>query len=411
VTLRLFEAVGVEIEYMIVDRETLDLEPVCDRLIESVAGEAVSELERGPVAWSNELVLHVLEFKTNGPTRDLASCAGLFHGEVVAANAALSALETGTGAGAVLMPGGVHPWMEPARETRLWPHEYTDVYRTFDRIFGCSGHGWSNLQSTHINLPFADDDEFGRLHAAIRVVLPLIPALAAASPFLDGVEQPFLDARLEAYRTNAQLVPQVAGLVVPEPAGSEGEYRERILEPLYRALEPHDPEGVLRYEWANARGAIARFERGAVEIRVVDAQEAPTADLTVVSMIVALVRALVEERWASRSTLDAIGTESLAALLGEAARVGPEALVANPSLLGALGLRQSELPAGRVWRALADRLAPDHVPSVYGAPLERLVAHGPLATRMLRARRKGASLRDIARRLVDCLARDDFFLD
>jgi carboxylate-amine ligase len=58
--LRLFEAIGVEIEYMIVDRASLDVVPACDRLLASVAGAPVSDLERGAIGWSNELVLHVL---------------------------------------------------------------------------------------------------------------------------------------------------------------------------------------------------------------------------------------------------------------------------------------------------------------------------------------------------------------
>jgi gamma-glutamyl:cysteine ligase YbdK (ATP-grasp superfamily) len=409
--LRLFEATGVEIEYMIVDRQGLGLVPACDRLIESVAGEPVSEVERGSIAWSNELVLHVLELKTNGPATSLASLASDFHAEVRTANEHLARMESPSREGAILLPGGVHAWMEPLRETVLWPHEYNEVYRTFDRIFGCSGHGWSNLQSTHVNLPFGDDDEFARLHAAIRVVLPLIPALAASSPFLEGVEQPVLDARLEAYRLNATLVPEVAGLVVPEPVGSEEEYREVILEPLYRALAPHDPEGVLRHEWANARGAIARFERGAIEIRVIDTQECPRADLSVVALLVAVVRALTEERWASRRELDSISTQRLAELLRDSARAGDDAVVLDRALLGALGVRRSEARAGEVWQLLADRLAPDHVPEVYGATLERIVAHGPLAARMRRAHRSGASIRDVTGRLVLCLADDTLFLD
>ena len=43
------------------------------------------------------------------------------------------------------------------------------IYDTFDRIFSCKGHGWANLQSMQINLPFRGDEEFARLHAAIRV--------------------------------------------------------------------------------------------------------------------------------------------------------------------------------------------------------------------------------------------------
>ena len=63
--------------------------------------------------------------------------------------------------GARLMPGAAHPWMNPDTETRLWPHDDDTIYRAYDRIFDCRGHGWSNLQSMHVNLPFADDDEFG----------------------------------------------------------------------------------------------------------------------------------------------------------------------------------------------------------------------------------------------------------
>jgi carboxylate-amine ligase len=225
------------------------------------------------------------------------------------------------------------------------------------------------------------------------------------------VVQPVLDARLEAYRMNARLVPEIAGLVVPEPVSSEGEYRERILEPLYGALEPHDSEGVLRHEWANARGAIARFERGAIEVRVIDTQECPTADMALVSLLVATVRALTEQRWAPSSALDAIETEPLAALLGQTTRVGPEAKVELGRLLSALGVRGSEASAGRVWQLLADRLAPDHVPAGYGPTLERIVAHGPLAARMLRASQGGASIRAITRSLSRCLAEDRFFLE
>ena len=54
----------------------------------------------------------------------------------------------------------MHPWMDP-RAASLWPHEYGEVYAAYDRIFDCRRHGWANLQSVHLNLPFADEREFG----------------------------------------------------------------------------------------------------------------------------------------------------------------------------------------------------------------------------------------------------------
>ena len=99
-----------------------------------------------------------------------------------------------------------------------------------------------------------------------------------------------LDNRLVVYRSNCARIPSVTGEVVPEPMGSIGEYHERVLEPIYRDLAPHDPEGVLRHEWVNARGAIARFDRMAIEIRVLDVQETPAMDVAYAALIVEVLK-------------------------------------------------------------------------------------------------------------------------
>ena len=44
---------------------------------------------------------------------------------------------------------------------------------------------------------------------------------------------------------------------------------------MYRAIDPLDTEGILQEEWLNSRAAIARFDRGAIEIRCMDTQECP----------------------------------------------------------------------------------------------------------------------------------------
>src|SRR5690606_27081536 len=112
------------------------------------------------------------------------------------------------------------------------------------------------------------DDELARLHAAIRLLLPLLPALAASSPYVEGRATPELDHRLLVYRENAARVPSVSGMVVPEHIVSAMDYQQRVLQPIYDDLAPLDPEGLLRHEWVNARGCIARFDRGALEVRV-----------------------------------------------------------------------------------------------------------------------------------------------
>ena len=89
-----------------------------------------------------------------------------------------------------------------------------------------------NSLTATLELPFAGDEEFARLHAAARFVLPILPGLAASSPVVDGERNGVLDNRLVAARGNCARIPSVAGEIVPEPIGSTGEYHERVLEPL-----------------------------------------------------------------------------------------------------------------------------------------------------------------------------------
>lgn len=401
--LRLLEGTGIELEYVIVDARTLDVLPACDRLMEAVAGEPVAELERGPIAWSNELALHVLELKTNGPVATLAGLASAFQADIVDADDRLREL------GARLLPGPMHPWMDPLRETRLWPHEYGPVYAAFDRIFSCRGHGWSNLQSCHVNLSFADDAELGRLHAAARLVLPLLPALAAGSPIADGRVTGHLDTRLHHYRRNARRVPSVTGHVVPEPAWTRSEYESVILDRIYRDLAPLDPDGVLRHEWVNARGAIVRFDRMALEIRLLDVQECCRSDLAIAALVRAAIRALVEERWSPLAEQQAQGTEELGALLARCIDAADATPVTDPAMLRQLGwTTPGPAPAGDVWRRLAEELLRDGeaLPAELGPALDVVLHEGPLARRILEATgpapTRGA-LRETWARLADCL--------
>jgi hypothetical protein len=68
----LFDVYGVEMEYMIVDRTSLSVQPVADQLLKRMAGSWVSDFENGPIDWSNELVNHVVEIKTHRPEPSLA---------------------------------------------------------------------------------------------------------------------------------------------------------------------------------------------------------------------------------------------------------------------------------------------------------------------------------------------------
>lgn len=401
----LFERFGVELEYMIVDADTLDVLPIADRLIHAVGPARKNEIRHGSVRWSNELVLHVLEMKTDGPAPALDGLADLFQSEVRSLNEMLRDHE------ARLLPSAMHPWMDPHRETRLWPHGDKTIYETFHRLFDCRGHGWSNLQSTHLNLPFRGDDEFNRLHTAIRLLLPLLPALAASSPFLEGRRAPVLDMRLDAYRRNCARIPSITGRTVPEWIPSRARYQSQIFDRIARDLAPLDPDGILEPEWTNARGAIARFSRGTIEIRLLDIQECPAADLAILQFIVEILKHLVDESLAPRPLQKNQRVGDLETLFLDAVQHAEQSVIADRRYLAALGLPRVRAASARdVLHALLDRTAPPDAP--WRPAIEFILRHGSLARRLLQSagrRPTRGKLFDTYTRLADCLHRGELF--
>lgn len=392
----LWEAFGVELEYMIVDAESLDVRPITDRVLYEVAGEYLTEFELGEISWSNELALHVIELKTSGPAADLEPLTSHFQDQVRRIDAILAPL------GARLMPTAMHPWMDPFRELQLWPHEFNPIYETYNRIFDCRGHGWANLQSVHLNLPFADDEEFGRLHAAIRLLLPILPALAASSPVMDGQATGLADNRLEVYRYNSRQVRSVAGDVIPEPVFSHADYDREIFQKMYAEIAPFDTEGVVSHEWLNSRGAIARFDRNTIEIRVLDVQECPAADLAVCAVIIGVLKALTEERWTSLREQQSFSVNQLSRLLVATIRDAELTTLDDPNYLMQFGLQAESISAGDLWKHLVDQVS-GVIPR--DEALETILSEGTLSRRISRSlSAEPDSLKNVYRKLCDCLA-------
>ncbi len=403
--LSLFQAFGVELEYMIVDAKSLSVRPIADEVLRIAAGEIVNEVECGNVAWSNELALHVIELKTNGPANSLAPLPELFQSQVARINEILAAYD------ARLMPTAMHPWMNPDRELKLWPHDYNPVYEAYNRIFDCRGHGWANLQSVHLNLPFANDAEFGRLHAAIRLLLPLMPALAASSPVVDSRLSGLQDTRMEVYRRNSERIPSITGRVIPEPVFTRRDYERIIFQRMYEDIAPFDREKTLQFEWLNSRGAIARFDRNTIEIRVLDVQECPAADVAICAAIVAALKALTDERWTRLAEQQSFATDSLADIFLSTVQSADQAEITDRRYMSQFGVGEDSISSGELWR----RILGDAMPSFesWSTSLETILQQGPLARRLTRAigtsEPSSETLARVYEELCGCLAEGRLF--
>jgi carboxylate-amine ligase len=399
--LHLFQAFGVELEYMIVDRETLDVKPIADELLKAELGEYGSDFENGIVTWSNELVVHVIEMKSTRPESNFPELSRAFAENVTRINSILDRWN------AMLLPTASHPWMNPDSETTLWPHDNNEVYAAYNRIFNCRGHGWSNCQATHLNLPFYDDEEFTKLHAAIRVVLPLLPALCASSPILDGKPTGFLDTRLCFYKTNQQAIPSITGLVIPEAVFSRRQYFNHVYDRIRADVEPHDPDNILDPIWVNSRGAIPRFDRGSIEIRVMDVQECPAADLAIQTLVIETIRALASEKFAPLEKQMEQRTEDLAKLLDDTVQRGGDPTIGLDDYAALFGVAGTN-SVRDAWKAIYKSLGGPRNEALnpWHKEIGIILEQGPLAARMLRVldgRTDKPAMDALYRTLADCL--------
>jgi hypothetical protein len=174
-------------------------------------------------------------------------------------------------------------------------------------------------------------------------------------------------------------------------------------------VAPLDPDGTLQHEWLNARGAIARFDRNTIEIRVLDVQECPQADLAICRMITDVLQALCQERWLSLHRQQAFATQPLHAILLDTIREAERAIVGDPAYAAAFGYDLAagdRCTAGQLWRHLHGQLHPTgSLSPQHAAALETLLGCGSLSTRILRSLddHQAEAIRRPYRELCSCL--------
>ena len=400
----LFEVYGIELEYMLVKNDSFKVAPQVDELLTKKAGKLKADIENGDIAWSNELVAHVIELKTNGPSNSTNGLAEKFHANILEIDTLLQPLNLG------LLGSASHPLMNPDTDTQLWKHSYSEVYALYNTIFNCNGHGWSNVQSTHINLPFYDDKEFEKLHAAIRIILPLLPGLCASSPILEGKITGFKDTRLEFYKTNQKEIPELTGMVIPERVFSKLDYYATIFEPIKKAIQPYDKDKILDQHFLNSRGAIARFDRNAIEIRLMDIQECPKADIAICAFVIEVLKGLVNKEFCSLQAQKLWIKEDLFPIFNDAIKHAENSKIENKEYLKLFGLDNSSR-INYVWKHLFKSVKPKLHKSHHKS-IKLILEQGTLATRLLKAigdDTSEAHIISVYRDMQNCLKTNELF--
>ncbi|MCW3018138.1 MAG: glutamate--cysteine ligase [Solirubrobacterales bacterium] len=254
--------VGVEEEFSILDPRTLELIPRFEQLRAAAQGDPVlRESVAGELISSEiEIISGVGADVHDALARQRDRRRRLF---------ALAAAE-----GVTLGATGTHPWAD----YREQPIIDTEHYRRVEQ--GLKYVAWrNNTFSLHVHVGVRDIDRAVRACDRLRPVLPLLLAISANSPFLDGRDSGLQSARTQSF---TKSFPRCG---VPDAFGGWPAYRDYI-EFLRRTNSIVEFTQV----WWSVR---PHFKFGTVEVRICDVQAtARESDALAGLMVASIAQAL-----------------------------------------------------------------------------------------------------------------------
>jgi len=250
--------VGVEEEFAILDPASLDLVGRYEAL---KAAAAEDEILRNSVA--GELISSEIEIRS-GRGESLEDA--LEHQRECRRRLFALAAERGVALGAT----GTHPWAD-YREQEIIDTEH---YRRLERDLQIVARR-NNTFSLHVHVGVRGADRAVEVCDRLRPIAPVLLALSANSPYLDGRDAGLHSARTQVF---TKSFPRCG---IPDHYGSWASYRDYI-DLLLRT------RSIVEYTqvWWSLR---PHFGFGTVEVRICDAQStAPESD-ALVALIVACV--------------------------------------------------------------------------------------------------------------------------
>ena len=256
--------VGLEEEFALVHPETLQLVPAFEPLRESSQADPVLA-----TAVAGELIASEIEIRS-GAGRDHADAL------VRQAEARRRLFSLASENGVALGATGTHP-LSDYREQQIIDTEH---YRRVEE--GLRYVAWrNNTFSVHVHVGVRGADRAIRVCDRLRPVLPLLLAISANSPFIDGRDSGLHSARSQTF---TKSFPRCG---VPDAFGSWAAWEEYV-DVLVRT------GSIIEFTqlWWSVRPHHAY---GTVEVRICDAQTTAHESDELTRLIVACVRRAAEE--------------------------------------------------------------------------------------------------------------------
>jgi carboxylate-amine ligase len=251
--------VGLEEEFSLLHPDSLDLVPRFEELREAARAED-PPLHEGI---TGELISSEIEI-VSGPGRDLHDALARQRDR----RRRLFALAERRGV--LLGASGTHPWADYREQAIIDTEHYRRVQDDLKYV------AWrNNTFSLHAHVGVRDIDRAVRVCDRLRALLPLLLAISANSPYLDGRDSGLHSARTQSF---TRSFPRCG---VPDAFGGWRAYREYI-ELLIRTRSIVEFTQV----WWSVR---PHFGFGTVEIRICDAQATAPESEALAALLVACV--------------------------------------------------------------------------------------------------------------------------
>lgn len=304
--------IGVELEFQVLDRHTLNLAPRAPDILETVPPELSERIKP-------EFIRSMIEVNT-------VVCDSMADAEANLADLCRQAQKLASQCGCLLYAASLHPFAlsqeQLLSENPRYHHIMNDLQLVGRRFIS---------QGLHVHIGLPDGETAIRVCDSIRTYLPILLAITTSSPFYEGV-----DTGLKSYR--AKLFEALPHAGMPDSFGNWHNF-QRLATLLYQT-------GIIREIrdlWWDVR---PHPDFGTIEIRICDLPSHFDEIVAVAALIQALVSQLTEGGATRQTNMQVLRHNKW-----QAARYGLDGRFVDLDTMDSMSLKETA-------EKLLDRVAP-----------------------------------------------------
>ena len=380
----------IEVEYIIADRDSMEAVPLAEKLIKKAAGCEKSVTYSSPdsectILWSLTKHDYIVKFSAQISRANIREAEKILHNQILEANRMLEEFN------AVLYASAVYP-LPGSGSAKKSCSSCSDRPEDIRNLIENSVFNYHYMK---LYLHFNNEEEFFRLHTAVRLIMPLLPALTSGSPVIGNCETEVQDSGLEIFRHKLSRKGKACGSIIPRPVRNRKEYEESLNQCLNCDSSGKDAALV-----DECKALTADFEKGMLGVSIFDMQESPHVDFAVVRFVTYVLELIVNCRCGAERQAS-VSNDELLKIFDNITKDGLKGIADNEKYLKLLGIEdQTRMSAWGIWMLLAKKVK-DYA-GLKIPPVENILKTGALSERIVKAAEQ-RSVKETFQELAECL--------